>query len=152
MCAVHNNLPGVATQLSAARRGRATTLFAKLLKQTTSNYFTKNLSVTVSQRHLSEEIFYDSLGIGIQIRGDPNPRGAKSALKLDLDYEKSLRHACPLRQVLRQGKALSRAGCLSRRLIAKKWARFNFCDSMHCDMGHDMHCDMGNPGRKLGVG
>ena len=44
----------------------------------TSNYFTKsNLSVTVSQRHrhLSEEIFYDSLGIGIQIRG-----GAKSAL------------------------------------------------------------------------
>ena len=45
----------------------------------TSNYFTKsNLSVTVSQRHrhLSEEIFYDSLGIGIQIRG-----GAKSALR-----------------------------------------------------------------------
>ena len=42
----------------------------------TSNYFTKsNLSVTVSQRHrhLSEEIFYDSLGIGSQIRG-----GAKS--------------------------------------------------------------------------
>ena len=40
------------------------------------NYFTKNLSVTVSQRHLSEEIFYDSLGIGIQIRGrgEPNPR------------------------------------------------------------------------------
>ena len=45
----------------------------------TSNYFTEsNLSVTVSQRHrhLSEEIFYDSLGIGIQIRG-----GAKSALR-----------------------------------------------------------------------
>ena len=45
----------------------------------TSNNFTKsNLSVTVSQRHrhLSEEIFYDSLGIGIQIRG-----GAKSALR-----------------------------------------------------------------------
>ena len=46
---------------------------------TKTNYFTKsNLSVslTVSQRHrhLSEEIFYDSLGIGIQIRG-----GAKSA-------------------------------------------------------------------------
>ena len=65
-------------QLSAARCGRATTLFAKLPKQTTSNYFTKsNLSVTVSvsqrHRHLSEEIFYDSLGIGIQIRG-----GAKS--------------------------------------------------------------------------
>ena len=66
-------------QLSAARCGRATTLFAKLLKQTTINYFTKsNLSVTVSQRHrhLSEEIFYVSLGIGIQIRG-----GAKSALR-----------------------------------------------------------------------
>ena len=105
----------------SSRCGRATTLFAKLLKQTTSNYFTKsnlsvtvsqsletstafccemwpsnnivckitktnyctnnyftksNLSVTVSQRHrhLSEEIFYDSLGIGIQIRW-----GAKSA-------------------------------------------------------------------------
>ena len=45
----------------------------------TRNYFTKsNLSVTVSQRHqhLSEEIFYDSLGIGIQICG-----GAKSALR-----------------------------------------------------------------------
>ena len=84
MCAVHNNLPGVAIQLSAVRRGRATTLFAKLLKHTTvlhSNYFTKNLSVTVSQRHLSEEIFYDSLGIGIHIRGagEPNPRiGARS--------------------------------------------------------------------------
>ena len=68
-------------QLSAARCGRATTLFAKLLTQTTvlqcSNYFTKsNLSVTVSQRyrHLSEEIFYDSLGIRIQIRGGANPR------------------------------------------------------------------------------
>ena len=39
----------------SSRCGRATTLFAKLLKQTTSNYlkyFTKsNLSVTVSQRH-----------------------------------------------------------------------------------------------------
>ena len=28
-------------------------------------------------RHLSEEIFYDSLGIGIQIRGEPNPRLAR---------------------------------------------------------------------------
>ena len=36
----------------SSRCGRATTLFAKLLKQTTSNYFTKsNLSVTVSHRH-----------------------------------------------------------------------------------------------------
>ena len=36
----------------SSRCGRAATLFAKLLKQTTSNYFTKsNLSVTVSQRH-----------------------------------------------------------------------------------------------------
>ena len=36
----------------SSRCGRATTLFAKLLQQTTSNYFTKsNLSVTVSQRH-----------------------------------------------------------------------------------------------------
>ena len=36
----------------SSRCGRATTLFAKLLKQTTSNYFTKsNLSVTLSQRH-----------------------------------------------------------------------------------------------------
>ena len=34
----------------------------------------------------------------------------------------------------------------------KSWARFNFCDRMHCDMGRDMHCNMGNPGRKLGVG
>ena len=36
----------------SSRCGRATTLYAKLLKQTTSNYLTKsNLSVTVSQRH-----------------------------------------------------------------------------------------------------
>ena len=37
----------------SSRCGRATTLFARLLKQTTTkNYFTKNnLSVTVSQRH-----------------------------------------------------------------------------------------------------
>ena len=34
-CAVHNNPQGVGTQLSAARCGRATTLFAKLL----SNYY-----------------------------------------------------------------------------------------------------------------
>ena len=48
------------------------------ITKTNYYYFTKsNLSVTVSRRHrhLSEEIFYDSLGIGIQIRG-----GAKSAL------------------------------------------------------------------------
>ena len=66
-------------------------IVANFLKQTTSNYFTKsNLSVTESQRHrhLSEEIFYDSLGIGIQIR-----RGAKSAHRyMSADLAPNIRH------------------------------------------------------------
>ena len=49
-------------------------IVCKITCTNTNYYFTKNLSVTVSQRHLSEEIFYDSLGIGIQIRGEPSPR------------------------------------------------------------------------------
>ena len=67
-------------QLSAARCGRATTLFAKLLKQTASNCFTKsNLSVTVSQRHRHVLVGRDLLRFfGNR---DPNPRGAKSALR-----------------------------------------------------------------------
>ena len=104
------------------------------------------LVVHVSNSHVQRKMF--------QYKNNNNKFIWQHLPKASLSPIYTMKNRCDMRcdRFCNRGNPCCRLSQAVATAHRKKWARFNFCDSMHCNMGRDMHCDRGNPYRKLGVG